>query len=67
MKLVLAVLLGSAIVLVLSVLCAWPTQLLWNWLMPTIFGLKSITFAQAWGLLMLSGMLLKGSSATVKS
>lgn len=30
---------------------------LWNWLMPTIFGLTTITFWQAWGLLALSWIL----------
>ncbi|MBN2050382.1 MAG: hypothetical protein JW760_08075 [Spirochaetales bacterium] len=30
---------------------------LWNWLMPDIFGLKTITYWQAWGLLVLSCIL----------
>ena len=30
---------------------------LWNWLMPEIFGLKAITYWQAWGLLVLSCIL----------
>ncbi|HPG40107.1 MAG TPA: hypothetical protein PLP19_10085 [bacterium] len=34
-------------------------KLLWNWLMPTIFGLATITFWQAWGLLVLSHILFK--------
>ena len=33
---------------------------LWNWLMPAIFGLGTITYWQAWGLLIL-GRLLVGS------
>ena len=33
---------------------------LWNWLMPTLFGLRTITFAQALGLLILSKLLLGG-------
>jgi hypothetical protein len=32
---------------------------LWNWLMPDIFGLKQITYWQAWGLMLLSCILLK--------
>ena len=48
--------LGIAIKLAL----AWPMQLLWNWLMPTLFGLPSITFWQALGLCVL-GWLLVGS------
>lgn len=33
---------------------------LWNWLMPEIFGLHAITFAQAFGLLLLSKILFGG-------
>ncbi len=33
---------------------------LWNWLMPSIFGLRTITFLQALGLLLLSKILLGG-------
>lgn len=36
------------------------TEHLWNWLMPTIFGLKAITFLQALGLVVLSKILLGG-------
>jgi hypothetical protein len=36
-------------------------MLLWNWLMPDIFGLKTISYWQAWGLLILSWILFKGS------
>ncbi|MBN1464641.1 hypothetical protein JXA02_02690 [candidate division KSB1 bacterium] len=32
---------------------------LWNWLMPVIFGLPTITFWQAWGLVVLSHILFK--------
>jgi len=35
-------------------------MLLWNWLMPAIFGLTVITFWQALGLLILSWILLGG-------
>lgn len=34
--------------------------LLWNWLMPAIFGLSTITFFQALGLLVLSKILFFG-------
>jgi hypothetical protein len=33
---------------------------LWNWLMPSIFGLREITFAQSLGILLLSKILLGG-------
>lgn len=31
---------------------------LWNWLMPTIFSLPTITWLQAWGLSILFGLLI---------
>ena len=40
-------------------LCGWAVMLLWNWLMPDIFGLKTLTYWQAWGLLVLSSILFK--------
>ena len=33
---------------------------LWNWLMPAIFGLKTISYLQAFGLLILSWILFGG-------
>jgi len=35
-------------------------MLLWNWLMPDIFGLKQLNYWQAWGLLVLCWILFKG-------
>jgi uncharacterized membrane protein len=35
-------------------------QWLWNWLMPPLFGWRSITFWQAWGLLALCRILFGG-------
>ena len=35
-------------------------MVLWNWLMPTIFGLITLTYWQAGGLLLLSKLLLSG-------
>lgn len=45
-------------------LLSWPFQLLWNWLMPTIFGLTKITILQAGGLLFLSGFIFKDKVQT---
>ncbi|KKX48300.1 hypothetical protein L950_0221860 [Sphingobacterium sp. IITKGP-BTPF85] len=42
----------------LALLFVWGVQLLWNVLMPEIFGLKIISFWQAFGLLLLSKILL---------
>jgi hypothetical protein len=43
---------------------------LWNWLMPEIFGLKRLTYWQAWGVLALSCILfgkIGGSGSSGKS
>lgn len=39
-------------------------MLLWNSLMPEIFGLTRITYWQAWGLLLLSSILFKGMGSS---
>ena len=44
----------------LLALFGWVVMLLWNWLMPEIFGLKTLNSWQAWGLLALSMILFKG-------
>jgi hypothetical protein len=41
-------------------LFGWILMLLWNWLMPEIFGLTRLTYWQAWGVLILSWILFKG-------
>lgn len=46
------------IMVVWSLVLAWPLQLLWNWLVPGIFGLGRITFFQAFGLKVLLGLTL---------
>jgi hypothetical protein len=49
----------GGIVFIILIIAGLPLMLLWNWLMPTIFGLPEITFWQAVGLNMLSGILFK--------
>ena len=44
--------------LLLSLPFAWPLELLWNWLMPSLFGFAKITFWKAWGLEILFALLL---------
>jgi hypothetical protein len=41
--------------------------LLWNWLMPAIFGLTTITFFQAFGLLVFSKILFFGFHRSYRS
>lgn len=53
-------------VLLFSLLFAIPTFLLWNWLMPVIFGVTQITLLQAWGINALSGCLIKSSTTINK-
>jgi hypothetical protein len=48
------------------VLLGYPVMLLWNWLMPEIFGLPIINFWQAIGLNLLSTILIR-SSNTIKT
>lgn len=40
-------------------LLGWVVMLLWNWLMPAVFGLPPLTYGQAWGILVLSWILFK--------
>jgi hypothetical protein len=48
--------------LILSVmLLGFPLQILWNWLMPNIFGLKYITFWEAVGLNAIASILFKSN------
>jgi len=51
-------------VMVICMLVAFPVMWLWNWLMPTIFGLITINFWQALGLLLLSSALFRSSSSS---
>lgn len=53
------------IILLLAVVTAFSfglgalVMVLWNWLVPAIFGLGTITFWQGWGLLVLTGLLFR--------
>ena len=51
---------------VLAAVMSLPVMLLWNWLMPLIFGLTEITWFQAWGLLFLCGSLFKSNISAAK-
>lgn len=54
---VLSIVFALALDVLVAVLLSIPVMLLWNWLVPTIFGLTSITLAQAWGISLLCGLL----------
>lgn len=49
-----------ASVLIIASLLTGVIMLLWNWLMPELFGLAEITFWQALGVLLLSKLLFGG-------
>ena len=55
-----------AVFAVVSIVAAIPTYFLWNWLMPTILGVNTITFWQAWGINFLSAILFKTSVSSSK-
>ena len=51
----------------LDFLLAIPTMYLWNWLMPKLFNLTTITYWQAWGLSLLAGLLFGKINLNSKS
>lgn len=65
MKAVEAFLIIVGLLLLSSILLAFPTMFLWNWLMPDIFGLVKIDLYQAMGINFLTNILFK-SNVTIK-
>jgi len=56
---------GSLVVIVIvSILFAFPIMWLWNWLMPHLFNLPVITLWEALGISLLTGFLFKSSSSS---
>ena len=57
---------GGAIltILLIAVIMAAPVMWLWDWLMPTLFGLGEITLWQSLGLLFLCQMLFTRSTTS---
>ena len=54
-------------VIVIAVLMAWPTQLLWNYcLTPAVENLNTIGFWQALGINVLCGILFRNSTSNSK-
>ena len=49
------------LIAIVIVLLGYPLMLLWNWLMPEIFGLPEITFWQAIGLNILCTIMFRPS------
>ena len=59
-RIVRLLMLAPFIVVVFGTVFGFAVRALWNWLMPLLFHLPAITFWQAWGLLLLSWILLGG-------
>ncbi len=65
-KIILAVVGFVGLVVVVGLLMTIPVWLLWNAVMPDIFGVPAISFWQAMGVSFLSSCLFKSSSSTSK-
>lgn len=63
MKALGTLLMGITMVIIVALIMSLPLWLLWNWLMPTVFGLAEVTLVQAFGLMLLSGILFRTSVA----
>ena len=50
---------GLALMAALAFLFGLLVMVLWNWIMPEIFGLSTLTYWQAWGLVLLAHILFK--------
>lgn len=61
-KIISAIFLGILIGLIVSLPIMW----LWNWLMPEIFGLPTISFLQSIGLILLSHIFFNNSTTVNK-
>jgi len=48
--------------LIVSLVLTWPIMWLWNYLMPSIFGLPTLTFWQTYGLQVLVGCFVPNRS-----
>lgn len=57
------VLVGAMLIILLITL---PVMWLWNWLMPELFGLTTLTFWQALGLSTLCSLLFKSNNTSSK-
>lgn len=56
--------LSLAILCVIGIIVALPLMLLWNWLLPDLFNIPEISFWQALGMFLLTGILFRTSSSS---
>ena len=59
---VVTVLSNVAFGVTVSLVIAYPLMILWNGLIPAVFGLKTITFWDSFGLYLLSDLLFRNPS-----
>ena len=50
---------GVVLAAVLALLFGLLVMVLWNWIMPEVFGLKPLTYWQSWGIVLLAHILFK--------
>ncbi len=55
---------GMALIFFLATVMAFPVKWSWNYVMPYLFGFKTIGFLQAWCLMFLSGVFIKQAAST---
>ena len=60
LRIFLLALAGLAAIVLFAGIFGWLVEILWNWIMPPLFGLKAITFWQAFGVLLLAKLLFGG-------
>ena len=48
---------GAGVIIIACMLFSLPAYLLWNWLMPTLFGFPTLTIWQTFGLMILCKIL----------
>jgi hypothetical protein len=60
MRIVAMIIGGVVVACIFALAFGWLVMLLWNWLMPLLFGLKVITYWQAFGIVVLSKLLFSG-------
>lgn len=56
-----------AIISLVALLLGLPLMLLWNWLMPMVFGLPTLTFWQAVGMNFLASILFGKTTTSTKN
>ena len=67
-KIVGAIVLGVVGIVAVGLLMSLPVMWLWNGaLVPAVSGLHEIGWLQAWGVMILCGMLFKGNSTSTSS